>query len=171
MSQILESQQSPHISPSRARYGVSIVRNLEKINRVIMAQHCNWNSAHLELSIKDDEFGTGGDEVITTMGTHKLGKDEVLIFIWKRAKETSYCLIQQGNISNQWLSARLQDCSISSASSIEILQSCTKPFKCMTENVAFQLYGRQGQYVNKRYTFINCTVEKGNMSIAGTKRV
>ena len=40
MNQILESQQTPHTSPSRASYGVSIVRILEKIDRVITAPHC-----------------------------------------------------------------------------------------------------------------------------------
>ena len=36
LNQILESQQTPHISPLRASYGVSIVRILEKIDRVII---------------------------------------------------------------------------------------------------------------------------------------
>ena len=36
----LFSQQTPDISPSRASYGVSIVRKLEKIDRVITALHC-----------------------------------------------------------------------------------------------------------------------------------
>ena len=40
MNQRLESQQTPHISPSRASYGVSIVRIWEKIDRVITAPHC-----------------------------------------------------------------------------------------------------------------------------------
>ena len=43
MDQILESQQTPHISPSRASYGVSIVRIVDKIDRVITAPHCTWN--------------------------------------------------------------------------------------------------------------------------------
>ena len=33
----LYSQQTPHSSSSRASYGVSIVSNLEKIDRVVMA--------------------------------------------------------------------------------------------------------------------------------------
>ena len=37
---ILESQQTPYTSPSRASYGVYIVRILEKIDRVIPALHC-----------------------------------------------------------------------------------------------------------------------------------
>ena len=41
MHQILESQQTPHNSPVRASYGVSFVRILKKIYRVITAQHCN----------------------------------------------------------------------------------------------------------------------------------
>ena len=40
MNQILESQQTPHISPSRASYGVYIVRTLEKIDHIITAPHC-----------------------------------------------------------------------------------------------------------------------------------
>ena len=36
----LDSQQTLHISPSRVSYGVSIVRNLEKIHRVITAPRC-----------------------------------------------------------------------------------------------------------------------------------
>ena len=34
------SQQPPHTSPSRASYGVSVIRVWEKINRVITAPHC-----------------------------------------------------------------------------------------------------------------------------------
>ena len=48
MNQILESQQTPHISPSQASYVVSVVRNLEKIDRVITAPCCtvhNINSS------------------------------------------------------------------------------------------------------------------------------
>ena len=42
MNQILESQQTPHNSPSRARYGVPIVRIWEKFYRVITARHCTF---------------------------------------------------------------------------------------------------------------------------------
>ena len=38
-----DSQKTPHTSPSRVSYGVSIVRILEKIDCVIMAPHCTWN--------------------------------------------------------------------------------------------------------------------------------
>ena len=37
-------QQTPHTSPSRASYGVSIVRILEKIDRLITAPHCTFMS-------------------------------------------------------------------------------------------------------------------------------
>ena len=40
MYQILELQQTPHISPSRASHGVSIVGILQKTDLVIMAPHC-----------------------------------------------------------------------------------------------------------------------------------
>ena len=40
VNQILESQQTSHISPSRASYGVSFVKILKKIDRVITAPHC-----------------------------------------------------------------------------------------------------------------------------------
>ena len=40
MKQIFESQETPHTSPSRASYGVSLARLLEKIDRVITAPHC-----------------------------------------------------------------------------------------------------------------------------------
>ena len=40
MHHILESQQTPHTSPSRASYGVSIVRIWEKIDCIITAPHC-----------------------------------------------------------------------------------------------------------------------------------
>ena len=43
LNQILESQQTPHISPSRASYRVSIMRILEKIDYVITALHCMSN--------------------------------------------------------------------------------------------------------------------------------
>ena len=39
--QILESQQTAHISHSWASYGVSFVRSFEKIDRVITAPHCS----------------------------------------------------------------------------------------------------------------------------------
>ena len=42
MNWILKSQQTPHTSPSRASYGVSLVRILEKTDRAIMAPHCIW---------------------------------------------------------------------------------------------------------------------------------
>ena len=38
----LYSQQMPHISPSRASYGVPTVRNLEKIYGAKMAPHCTY---------------------------------------------------------------------------------------------------------------------------------
>ena len=40
ISLYLFSQKTPHISPLWASYGVSIVRILEKIDRVITAPHC-----------------------------------------------------------------------------------------------------------------------------------
>ena len=40
MNHILESQQTPYISPSRASYRVSIVRILVKIDHVLTAPHC-----------------------------------------------------------------------------------------------------------------------------------
>ena len=40
VSQILDSQKTPHTSPSWARYGVSFVRILKKIDRVITALQC-----------------------------------------------------------------------------------------------------------------------------------
>ena len=46
MKHILESQQTPHTSPSRATYGVSSVRFLNKIDRVIAAPRCISFHAH-----------------------------------------------------------------------------------------------------------------------------
>ena len=40
VSQTLDSQNTPHTSPSRASYGVSFVSILEKIDRVLMAPYC-----------------------------------------------------------------------------------------------------------------------------------
>ena len=51
MNLILESQQIPHTSPSRASYGVSIARILEKIDRVITAPHCNMTLIHSYYSL------------------------------------------------------------------------------------------------------------------------
>ena len=42
LNRILESQQTPHTLPSRASYGVSIVRIWDKIDSVITAPHCIW---------------------------------------------------------------------------------------------------------------------------------
>ena len=46
LDQNLNSQQTPHTSPSRVKYGVSVVRILGKIPRVTMAQHCNNFTSH-----------------------------------------------------------------------------------------------------------------------------
>ena len=40
VNQTSNSQQTPHTSPSWASYGVSIMRKLKKIDRVITAPHC-----------------------------------------------------------------------------------------------------------------------------------
>ena len=40
VNQTLNSQQTPHTSPSRASYGVSIMRNLKKIGQVLMPPQC-----------------------------------------------------------------------------------------------------------------------------------
>ena len=47
INQILNSQKTPHISPLRVSYGVSIVRICEKIDCVITASHCtnHWGRA------------------------------------------------------------------------------------------------------------------------------
>ena len=49
LNQISNSQQTPHTSPSRASYGVSIVRILEKTDHVIMVPHCSiiWYAVQL----------------------------------------------------------------------------------------------------------------------------
>ena len=39
-NQVSNSQQTPHILPWRARYGLSVVRIWEKINCIVMAQYC-----------------------------------------------------------------------------------------------------------------------------------
>ena len=57
MNQILESQQTPHIAPSRASYGMSILRILDKIDRVIMAPHC---TKLLSMSKSQIQRGGGG---------------------------------------------------------------------------------------------------------------
>ena len=41
VNQVVESQQTPHISPSMASYEVYILRIWEKIDRVLTASHCN----------------------------------------------------------------------------------------------------------------------------------
>ena len=41
-NQGLNSQLTPHMLPSRASYGVSLLRIMEKIHRVITAPHCTW---------------------------------------------------------------------------------------------------------------------------------
>ena len=42
VNQTSNSQQTPHSSPSRARYGVAIMRILKKIDRVITTPHYMW---------------------------------------------------------------------------------------------------------------------------------
>ena len=42
ITQIFESQQAPYISPSRASYGVSIVKIWGVIDRIITALHGSW---------------------------------------------------------------------------------------------------------------------------------
>ena len=46
VNQISNSQQTSQTSSSRASYGVSIMRILKKIDRVIMALHCIMSSLH-----------------------------------------------------------------------------------------------------------------------------
>ena len=41
ISQILDSQKTPHSLPSRASYGMFLMRILEEIDHVIMASHCS----------------------------------------------------------------------------------------------------------------------------------
>ena len=41
IDQAVNSQQTPHISPSQTSYGVSAVRMLEIIDHIIAAQHCS----------------------------------------------------------------------------------------------------------------------------------
>ena len=40
----LNPQKTPHISPWRASYGVSLIRIVNKIGRVITVPHCTWSS-------------------------------------------------------------------------------------------------------------------------------
>ena len=49
MNEILESQQTAHISPSEVSYGVSIVRILEKIDCDIMTPECISGLIHCYL--------------------------------------------------------------------------------------------------------------------------
>ena len=57
------TQQTPHTSPSRASYGVSLVRNLENIDNVITAPHCIWTMLHndfqrpVQIVSKDGSLG------------------------------------------------------------------------------------------------------------------
>ena len=44
INKILKSQQTAHIWSSWASYGVSFVNIVDKINSIIMALHCIWNS-------------------------------------------------------------------------------------------------------------------------------
>ena len=52
VNQTSNLQQTPHTSPSRASYGVSIVRIWEKIDRVIVAPHCTFPLSWLTLSLR-----------------------------------------------------------------------------------------------------------------------
>ena len=47
IKQSLNSQKTSHSSPSQASYGMSIVRILEKADRVITAQHCPSTGHHI----------------------------------------------------------------------------------------------------------------------------
>ena len=50
ISQTLDSQKTPHTSPSWVSYGVPFVRILEKIDRVIRAPHCGRKPARQTIS-------------------------------------------------------------------------------------------------------------------------
>ena len=43
INQSLYPQETHHISPKRTSYGVSIVKNLDKFDRVITASHCTYD--------------------------------------------------------------------------------------------------------------------------------
>ena len=60
MYQSLESQQTPHTSASQASHGVSVVRILEKIDRVITAPGCTFGYTWLTWQIMNlIQSGTG----------------------------------------------------------------------------------------------------------------
>ena len=46
MYQTLTSQQTPHTSPSRASYGMSIVRIWEKTDPILTSLHCFMSDVH-----------------------------------------------------------------------------------------------------------------------------
>ena len=71
MDQILESQLTPHISPSWVSYGVSIVRILEKIDHVIMALCCILNETEPEWHIYQGVQRSGKSQ-----GNSRLGKSQ-----------------------------------------------------------------------------------------------
>ena len=48
VDQTLNSQQTPHISPSRASYGLSVVRILEKNDHVIMVPHWTYTYTYAD---------------------------------------------------------------------------------------------------------------------------
>ena len=62
INQSLYSQKTPHISPSRVSYGVSIMRILKKIDRIIMASHCImwlwWDLEEFELGRPVESYYT-----------------------------------------------------------------------------------------------------------------
>ena len=56
VNQILESQETPHISPTHASYGVCIVRIWEKIDSVITATHCIYDRLGSGYSFLTNKF-------------------------------------------------------------------------------------------------------------------
>ena len=58
VNQISNSQQTPHTSPSRASYGVSIMRILKKINRAITAPHYMYRYMDLHLILSHNKHYT-----------------------------------------------------------------------------------------------------------------
>ena len=119
INQRLYSQQTLHISPSRASYGVSIVSILEKTDHIMTAPRCRCHAGTKPLH--------GCIRSLLLLYTCMLPGLNVLT-VWTFSQQVQYII---KGWQFRWLKAMQNN---SSVLAMELLQSCTKPSICRLES-------------------------------------
>ena len=151
----LNSQQAPHTSPSRASYGVYIVRILETIDRVITAPHCMWpllmQQHHIIDALASIQCSTYG--YIDAYGLVKkqinpeicpFFNNNHIISLHNFTKKH----INQPTLAWSHFNSLVQNSGISSALATEVLQGWdtkSTDFICGTESASFFSFSPMGR--------------------------